>query len=70
MTRYLLAAATVAGALFTATPAGACELQYCWYTKPVCDALPPDSNCSDITPIIGCHELGNLPEFCIEDPRG
>jgi hypothetical protein len=37
MTRYLLAAVTLAGALFTANPANACDLEHCTWSKPVCD---------------------------------
>ncbi len=39
MTRFLLAAVTVAGALLTATPAAnACDLAHCAWSKPLCDA--------------------------------
>jgi hypothetical protein len=39
MTRFLLAGALVAGALFTTVPASACTLDQCPWAKPVCDLI-------------------------------
>lgn len=51
MTRFLLAAATAAGLLATAAPAAnACELQYCWWSAPVCQRI----SCQ--RPYVDCFE--------------
>jgi hypothetical protein len=55
MTRILLAAATVAGALLAPSTAHACELQYCSWAKPVCDRV----NCAD--PLWYCLDTGQGP---------
>jgi hypothetical protein len=39
MTRFLLAGALAAGALFAATPAHACTLDTCPWAQPVCERI-------------------------------
>jgi hypothetical protein len=59
MTRLIAAAALGLGLVATAAPAGACELQDCSWSAPVCAAVDCSPN------LDGCFPIDTLRLICL-----